>query len=208
MRSPTRAAFLAAGAAALAGCAKNLSSSVLPGLSPSSAARAPSATPAPPIPKNVLASPIIGEARRFDGATVPAGWTKLAGQSLQVSAYRDLESILGMGGSKVAATFVLPAPKLGWIIAIAGTYASSPRVLAALNRGAGTKLGVSVEGIDVSPAPLRLTPLAPAPQAVELWYPGTPPTAEQIEAASRTQTEITFPAQAPRNYGTPHAVSQ
>ena len=189
--SPTRAAFLTASAAALAGCGKSFGSGIVPGLSPAANQRAPSATPASPIPQSVLMSPIIGEARRFDGATAPAGWIKVEGQHLPVSNYRELVTILGKGGSRDAATFILPAPKLGWIIAFAGTYPSSARAVAALHRGARMKLGVSVEGINVEEAPPRFARPEPAP-AVEKWFPGTKPTADEIEAARRSPHPISL----------------
>ena len=206
--SSTRAAFLAASAAALAGCAKNSGAgSMLPGLSPSASGRAPSATPAEQIPQRVLTSPIIGEARRYDGAIAPAGWIKAQGQRLPVSNYSRLVAILGRGGSRDAATFVLPATKLAWIIAVAGTDPGDVRAVAALHRGAGSKLGVSVEGATVYPAPLRFAPPAPPLPAVEPWYPGTMPSADQIEAAQRKETEITFPEPVQQYHGAPHAIS-
>jgi hypothetical protein len=207
MTSPTRAAFLAASAAALAGCAKNSGAGILPGLSPSSSGRAPSATPAEPIPQRVLMSPIIGEARRYDGAAAPAGWIKLEGQRLPVSNYRQLVAILGRGGSRDAATFVLPAAKPGWIIAVAGTDPGNLRAVAALHRGATAKLGVSVEGAEVYEAPPRFAPLEPAPPPVEKWFPGRAPTPDEIEAAQRTGTEITFPPPVQQYQGAPHAIS-
>jgi hypothetical protein len=207
MSSPTRAAFLAASAAALAGCAKNSGASILPGLSPSASARAPSATAAEPIPQRVLMSPIIGEARRYDGTTAPAGWMRAEGQSLPVGNYRQLVAILGRGGSRDAATFVLPPTKLAWIIAVAGTDPGNLRAVAALHRGTGGKLGVSVEGVEVYEAPPRFAPPAPPAAAVEQWFPGRLPTSDEIEAARRVGTEITFPEQVPQYRGAPHAIS-
>ncbi len=207
MTSPTRAAFLTASAAALAGCAKNSVAGILPGLSPSASGRAPSATTAEPIPQRVLVSPIIGEARRFDGATAPAGWIKAEGQSLSISNYRRLAEILGRGGSRDAATFVLPAVKLGWIVAVAGTDPGNARAVAALHRGAGAKLGVSVDGAQVQEAPPRFAPPAPAPAPVESWFPGRAPTPDEIQAAQRVGTEITFPEPVQQYHGSPRAIS-
>ncbi len=207
MTSPTRAAFLAASAAALAACAKNSGAGILPGLSPSASGRAPSATAAEPIPQRVLMSPIIGEARRYDGVIAPAGWIKAEGQRLPVGNYSRLVAILGRGGSRDAATFVLPATKPAWIIAVAGTDPGNLRAVAALHRGAGSKLGVSVEGAEVYEAPPRLAPPAPPLPAVEQWYPGTMPSADQIDAARRTGTEITFPPPVQQYHGAPHAIS-
>ena len=157
----------------------------LPGLAPSAKGRV-SGTPAAPIPQSVLTSPIIGEARRFDGATAPAGWIKAEGQQLAVSDYRQLATILGHGGSRDASTILLPTLDPGWIIAVAGTYPSSASSLVALHRGAGVKLGVSVDGATVRPAPPILAPPAPAMPKVDDWFPGTAPTPDEIEAARRS----------------------
>lgn len=192
MISPTRAAFLAVSAAALADCSKNLGSGILPSLSPSTNQRAPVATPAEAIPQRVLTSPIIGEGRRFDGATAPPGWIKLEGQRLPVSNYSRLASILGNGGSREPSTFVLPAVKLGWIVAIAGTDPGDVRAVAALHRGAESKLGVSVAGIRVSESPFRFAALVPAAPAVDKWFPGRKPTADEIEAAQRMRSDMPF----------------
>lgn len=186
MTLPTRAAFLAAGAAALTACGKSMTSSLLPGLTPSASSRAPAATAALPIPQNVLNAPIIGEGWRFDGATAPAGWMKAAGQRLAVSQYRTLAAILGPGGSRDAATFLLPALSPAVIIAVNGTDPGNARALAALRRGAEPNHAVSVAGLKVQDALLRFIPLAPAAPKVESWYPGALPTPEQIEEARRT----------------------
>lgn len=192
MSSTTRAAFLAVSAAALAGCSKNLGGGILPALSPSAKERAPVATPAEAIPQRVLTSPIIGEGRRFDGATAPPGWIKLEGQRLPVSNYSRLASILGKGGSREPSTFVLPAIKVGWIVAIAGTDPGDVRAVAALHRGTESKLGVSVAGIQVSEAPLRFAAPAPAAPAVDKWFPGRKPTADEIDAAQRMRSDMPF----------------
>ncbi|HEX3467179.1 MAG TPA: phage tail protein [Candidatus Elarobacter sp.] len=185
MTTTTRAAFLTAGAAALAGCAR-ATSSLLPGLKPAGTTRAPASTPAAPIPQNVLTSPIIGEGRRFDGATAPPGWMKATGQRLQVAQYQKLEAILGRGGSTDASAFLLPAIAPGWIIAVSGTDPGNARAVAALHRGANVKLDVSVDGMKVEPAMPRFAPLAPPAPKVDSWYPGSLPTAEQIAAARST----------------------
>ncbi len=203
----TRAAFLTASAAALAGCARHSGSSLLPGLSPSAIERAPSATPAMPIPGRVLISPIIGEARRFDGATAPPGWMKVHGQQLSMSEHRVLAAMLGKGGTRAPASFTLPAPKTGWIIAVAGTDPANARALAELHRGVGMKLGVSIEGLEVREAPHRFAPPAPAPAKLEPWFPGTAPTPEEIEAAGRANTEVVFPPRAQHYDGIRHAIS-
>jgi len=137
-------------------------------------------------------SPIIGEGRRFDGTTAPPGWIKLEGQHLPVSNYRRLSEILGKGGSRDASTFVLPAVKPGWIVAIAGTDPGNVRAVAALRRGAESKLGVSVAGIEVHEAPLRFAAPAPAAPAVDKWFPGRKPTVDEIDAAQRLRTDMPF----------------
>ena len=182
-----RTAFLTAGAAAaLGGCSRRQGASVLPALSPSAATRAAAGTPAAPIPADVLARPIIGEARRFDGATVPPGWLKMEGQTLRVADYQRLFAILGKGGSRDPATFILPAPPQGWILAVAGVYPGAAGAVAALHRGTRVKDGVAVDGAVVRPAPLLPLQLRRPPiETVPEWYPGTPPTAAEIAAQLR-----------------------
>jgi hypothetical protein len=46
------------------------------------------------------------------------------------------------------------------------------------------------------------------PAAVEKWFPGTKPTADEIEAAQRTHTDVMFPPKVQQYQGAPHAVSQ
>jgi Phage Tail Collar Domain len=92
---------------------------------------------AEPIPDNVLAKPIIGEARRFDGTTPPAGWVWAKGQSLGSAQYPQLSSILKHVAeplSSSSGTFTLPNPGFGLIVAAAGTFPTSPQLLKGLGR--------------------------------------------------------------------------
>jgi Phage Tail Collar Domain len=87
------------------------------------------------IPASVLTSPIIGEARRFDGATAPGNWVLIQGQTLNVADYQPLFRVLGsIAGGNGKTTFKLPAVKVGWIVAVAGTFPSSPAALQRLGR--------------------------------------------------------------------------
>ncbi len=57
------------------------------------------------------------------------------GQTLKITDDKLLFSILGTSaGGDGRTTFMLPAPKFGLIVAIAGTSPSSPKVLASMNR--------------------------------------------------------------------------
>lgn len=135
-----RALFLGAAAAAgLTGCGGGRVMRALPGVaSGSPRVAAPTSftyTPADPIPASVLANPIIGEWRRFDGAAAPAGWTLVQGQNLDVAANRILFSILGTsGGGNGKTSFILPRPRAGWIVAVSGAFVSSPAALTTLGR--------------------------------------------------------------------------
>ncbi|HZO92296.1 MAG TPA: phage tail protein [Candidatus Baltobacteraceae bacterium] len=87
------------------------------------------------IPANVLNSPIVGEARRFDGAVAPRGWLLASGQTLTVAQYPKLGAILDHAvaeGKKQ--TFALPAPGYGLLVACSGFAPSSPQALAASPR--------------------------------------------------------------------------
>jgi microcystin-dependent protein len=111
---------------ALPGVAQNLSQ----GTKPSTQGLRLVPDVADAIPANVLAHPFIGEARRFDGATAPGGWSFAQGQTLNVAANRPLFSICGtMAGGDGKTTFKLPAAKFGLIVAVAGTYPNGPAVL-------------------------------------------------------------------------------
>src|ERR1700738_3605339 len=74
---------------------------------------------ADPIPDSVLAAPMIGEARRFDGAVAPSGWMFAQGQTLPVAGYASLFSILGtVAGGDGKTTFKLPNPGFVVIVAV------------------------------------------------------------------------------------------
>jgi len=110
----------------------------LPGVAPSSSNRQPSGSdsdPADPIPANVLANPIIGEARRFDGTVAPDRWMLAQGQTIAVPQNQPLFSVLGTAaGGDGKTMFKLPNPKRGWIIAVAGTLPTSPAMVQRLGR--------------------------------------------------------------------------
>jgi len=137
-----RAPFLGAAAATvLAGCGGHSAlRSILPGAT--SSGTAPSSGPltlvpqaADTIPASVLANPFMGEAWRFDGATVPPGWLALRGATLNVADNRPLFSIIGtIGGGDGRTTFKLPNLSFGVIISAAGAVPSGPAFLAGSKR--------------------------------------------------------------------------
>lgn len=112
----------------------------IPGVAPSSAKNPISPTssnsdPADPIPDNVLANPIIGEGRRFDGAVAPNRWMLAQGQTIAANDNRPLFNVLGAAaGANGKSTFKLPSPKHGWIIAVAGTLPTTPDSLLRMGR--------------------------------------------------------------------------
>jgi hypothetical protein len=90
---------------------------------------------ADPIPNNVLTNPIIGEGWRFDGPAAPSGWMLAQGQTVTIAADRPLFSILGTAaGGDGKVSFRLPNPGYGFIVAVAGTFPSSPAVIAQSGR--------------------------------------------------------------------------
>jgi microcystin-dependent protein len=90
---------------------------------------------ADPIPPAVLANPIVGEARRFDGSVAPQGWILAQGQTLSVTANRPLFSVLGtVAGGDGKSIFALPKPRFGMIVAVAGTLVTSPQALVRTGR--------------------------------------------------------------------------
>jgi hypothetical protein len=137
-----RAPFIGSAAAVLlAGCGGSHVMRALPGVaSSSSAAKSTSRgalvpLAADPIPSNVVANPIIGEAWRFDGTVAPSGWMLAQGQALQISANTRLFSILGTAvGGDGKVTFSLPNPGFGYVVAVAGLFPSSPSLLASSGR--------------------------------------------------------------------------
>lgn len=152
-----RAPFLGATAVlVLSACGGRQVLRALPGVAPNSSSNSLSSTGfvpsvADPIPQSVLSNPIIGEARRFDGTVIPGGWLLMQGATLSVSEYGQLFHVLGtVGGGDGKTAFKLPAPKQGWIVAAAGTFPTSPQMLASGVRhptaqaslGAGARPGI------------------------------------------------------------------
>ena len=147
-----RGPFIGTAAALIvSGCGGRTVSGVLP----RGASSAPSfADAADVIPASVLRSPIVGETYRFDGAVAPAGWLLMQGQTLAVADYPALFRILRTSaGGDGKTTFKLPSTKAATIIAVAGTFPSSPQVFAQLGRhtsaltdqlGAGARLTMRV----------------------------------------------------------------
>lgn len=140
-----RAPFLGAtGAVLLAGCGGHHVMKALPGVATSSTSSSPKLGSysgrlvpevADPIPDNVLKNPIIGEARRFDGAAAPAGWMLAQGQALPVAGNRPLFSVLGTsGGGDGKTSFKLPTPHVAIIVAVGGSSVTSPSMLAQSGR--------------------------------------------------------------------------
>jgi len=136
-----RAPFLGASAAVfLSGCGGHHVMQALPGVAPQSSKQStfsgrlvPEA--AETIPNTVLTHPIVGEARRFDGGTAPAGWVLAKGQTLNVAENRPLFSVLGaIAGGDGKSTFKVTSPSFGVIIAVAGMIPTSPSMLALSGR--------------------------------------------------------------------------
>jgi DNA-binding NarL/FixJ family response regulator len=137
-----RAPFLGASAAVLlSGCGGHHIMRALPGVAPSSTAlnagRPPNTSlrlvpeSADPIPASVLTKPIIGEARRFDGAAAPSNWVAARGQTLKISENPVLYGILGtVAGGDGKTTFKLPNSEVPMIVAVAGQLMTSPAALA------------------------------------------------------------------------------
>jgi Phage Tail Collar Domain len=202
-----RYSFLtAAAAAALAGCGRHNASGTIPGVSPNAVRRAAETLPASPIPAHVLTNPILGEMRRFDGATAPAGWSFAQGQTLQIAQNRALFGVLGKSaGGDGKTTFNLPNPHSGqFIIAVVGIIPKSSRVLAAFRPGQNEPFGVSVPGLTVLERPgYAPVPKAAIPNGQPLWAPGTVPTAELIRAQAAASQSVPQPV---RGYGQPHAL--
>ncbi len=120
---------LACSSAVLAGCAGHHGSSLLPSTKTtgSSASTDPTQYPVRPLPMN----PIIGEVRRFDGISVPSGWSLCDGRSLSVGQYPALAQMLrGTRKPGQAATFTLPkSSSYTFVIATGGIVPSSPAVV-------------------------------------------------------------------------------
>jgi hypothetical protein len=168
---PKRSLFLAGSVATLAGCGGGHGvSSLIPGAGgPSSStttlqrvkASDKATEPALAIPQHVLANPIVGEVRRFDGSVAPQGWMLCQGQQLPVTQYPLLFMVRKKAGGGDGKTFVaLPAATpLGQIIAVNGTIPKNPAVMAQMRAGLALNLGVSIPGAAVQPARPRMLTL-------------------------------------------------
>jgi tail collar domain len=165
-----RAPFLgAAGAVLLSGCGGHQVFRALPGVALSNSSTHPSTQSvklvpavAETIPDSVLANPIVGEARRFDGKVAPSGWAFATGQGVPVASNPKLASILANVTSRRAASFTMPNPGFGLIVAVAGMFPSSPQVLALSARhvSAQTSLGPGAQAL-----PFRM-PVQPSPKTL------------------------------------------
>jgi microcystin-dependent protein len=114
---------------------------------------------APVLSAAVLAQPIIGEAARFDGTTIPAGWLAAQGQTLKATDYPQLFSMLkNIAGGDGKTTFALPKPPFTMIVAVAGLYPASPQTIASSARRPDAT--AKSLGPGAMPAPIK------APQAV------------------------------------------
>lgn len=163
-----RAPFLGATTAVfLAGCGGHSAMRALPGVAPLSQNKSvPSTTlrlvptAADPVPSNVLAAPIVGEAWRFDGTNVPTNWMLAKGQALDSAANPQLFSVLAKHAAPSAKSFTLPNPPFGMIIAVAGMSPTSPTMLA---QSSGRHLRPSDSlGANAQPAPpRRIQPVDP-----------------------------------------------
>jgi Phage Tail Collar Domain len=139
-----RAPFIGATAAVLlAGCGGNHVLRALPGVASSSSSGQPHPLTgnarlvpdvADTIPTNVLASPMIGEFRRFGGQTAPSGWMFAQGQAFSATDNPRLFSLLGNLTGDGRTTFRLPNPGYAAIIAVAGSFPTAPAMLAASGR--------------------------------------------------------------------------
>ncbi len=161
-----RAPFLgAAGAVLLTGCGGRQVFRALPGVAPSnssttsnsSASLVPAA--AETVPDAVLAKPIIGEARRFDGKVAPSGWVFATGQGLPVADNPKLASILANVTSRSASTFTMPKPSFGMIVAVAGMFPTSPQSLALSGRHLSVQTSLG-PGAQARPASMLAQPSA------------------------------------------------
>jgi microcystin-dependent protein len=145
----------------------------LPGLGPAAVAKAPAAGALrlvpdvpDPIPASVLAEPIVGEARRYAGTTAPNGWLFARGQTLEIALYPHLFSVLGtIAGGDGKKTFLLPAPRFPLIVATAGTFLTSPAMLASSARHLNAAASV-IPG--ARPAPARVKQERPGIEAARL----------------------------------------
>jgi hypothetical protein len=115
---------------------------------------------ADPIPQNVLASPIVGEARRFDGAVAPANWLLCQGQTLTISQYRGLFMVLGTSaGGDGKTTFKLPNGK--FVIAAAGAFPTNGAVFAQSKR-------TVTAAASLGPGAIARPPTMPKPPSAQI----------------------------------------
>ena len=167
-----RAPFMGAAAATLlAGCGGSHVMRALPGVASNSSSPSGkfSGTLVPvaaePIPDNVLKNPIIGEAWRFDGGTVPPGWLPAQGQALPIADNPKLFSILGHSShDRGTTTFGLPKPNYGLIVAVAGMFPTSP---AMLSQSARRTSQVASLGPDAKPKLGLIRSLSAPQQAIQ-----------------------------------------
>jgi len=186
-----RYSFITVGAAAaLAGCGGSVHH--LPPLFHSagqtSASGGPDYLPVGPIPQSVLNNPIIGEYWRFAGTVAPPGWAFADGRMLQIAESGSLFKVLGRSaGGDGKTTFALPkATHAPAIVAVAGTFPTSPAMLASLNRGKRERYGVSTPGMHVEPAMVKPPVREVVRDNKPTWWPGTVATPEQIAAQQHT----------------------
>ena len=158
-----RAPFLGATAAVLlSGCGGSHVMRALPGVA-SSVNKMTGHTTAPtsftivpekpdPIPDNVLANPIIGEARRFEGSIIPPNWMPAQGQILKAAEFSVLFGVLGQsGGGTGKLAFKLPNMQFSTIVAVGGSLMTSPATLAQSGRRMTARDGLGAGAIARAP---------------------------------------------------------
>ncbi|MGR4065744.1 MAG: phage tail protein [Vulcanimicrobiaceae bacterium] len=125
-----RLRFVAASGAALLGACSAHGGSMLPSLVRAQSNSRDGFSPAGPLPQPA----ILGECRRFDGASAPAGWAMCDGSLLRIEQNPQLYKILGRSaGGDGRTTFALPKSyTFPFVISTAGVAVSSPKQLAAI----------------------------------------------------------------------------
>jgi hypothetical protein len=181
------------------------------------AARAPTFTvlgvgrPGAPgfIPPWVLAHPLLGEVRRFDGSVAPQGWMFCQGQLLPIAAFPRLFAILGKsGGGNGKTVFALPRSRVyRSIIAVTGAFGLTPAAIAAMRRAPYERLGVWAPNLGGWGRPaFRTTATRPLDNKPS-WWPGTVPTARQVSDQQRAmRTRLTPQMLTPHYRGAPRQV--
>jgi hypothetical protein len=134
------------------------------------------------IPPWVLAHPLLGEVRRFDGFVAPPGWMFCQGQLLRVAAFPQLFAILGKScGGDGKTTFALPLSRAyRSIIAVTGAFGLTPAAIAAMRRAPYDRFGVSAPGLGVWQRPAVHTTTTRLIDKTPTWWPGTVATARQL----------------------------